>query len=243
MSEAIAPPQTVLCVPGPWESRAQLVEQIVRQADGYLFAGQVLMHMPTKHTFELEFHAPDPRMPAAFRAAGPHWSDSAEMQRIGGHASVVYLVGYGGSTANAHALMLAAGALLDAGGLGVKVESSGLAHSPDAWRGFCADQHLFSAHRAYVLNITGPEVYSCGMHNLGLKDAIVRNDGGTAEAVDLIRTFTWYLYTEAPSIRPGQTFSVAQGAPGYRILDDPGVDYGDDSLFTNPYGFWRLERL
>jgi hypothetical protein len=45
---------------------------------------------------------------------------------------------------------------------------------------------------------------------------------------------------EAPVIREGQTFSVAQGAPVYRIHEDKGVSYESGSLYNNPYGAWRL---
>ena len=240
MPENPTAPLTVLCIPGPWQSRSELLEAILNANSGYLFAGQVLMHMETKQACELEFHARDPRMGAAFRAAGPHWAATPDMQRIDEHASVVYMVADGGAVIAAEALMQAAAALLDADGLGVKVESSGVAHSPAAWRELCANLHLFSAHRAYVLYITGPQVYSCGMHNLGLRDAIVENDGDTAGAVELIRGFTRYLFTEAPTIRAGQTFRAEQGAPAYRLSDDPGPGYEKDSLYANPYGCWRL---
>lgn len=236
-------PKTVLCIPGPWASRSDLVEAVVQSDSGYLFAGQILLHMPSGLSFELEFQPHDPRMAAAFRTAGPHWSASPAMTHIGEHAGVAYLVGEGGSRVNAEALMLAAAALLKAGGLGVKVESSGLAHSPEDWHKLCAERHLFSAHRAYVLYVTGSQVYTCGMHNLGLRDAIVDNFGGnTAAAVALVRTFSWYLFTEAPELRAGQSFAAAAGAPAYRLREKPGVVYEDDSLFANPYGFWRLER-
>jgi len=63
---------------------------------------------------------------------------------------------------------------------------------------------------------------------------------GTAEAVELVRTFTWYVFTEKPSIREGQTFSVSARAPTYRIAAATAMKYEEGSLFANPYGFWRL---
>ena len=241
MSESVSLPELVLCIPGPWADRSALVERIVRESEGYIFAGRVLMNTRTRDTCELQHEARDERMMSAFLAAGPHWRDTPEMARIKDHASVVYLVGYGGSQKNVEALFLAARALLDAGGLGVKIESTGLAHSPAAWRSICDEFYLFSAHRACVLYLTGSDdVYSCGMHNLGMKDAIVENFNA-AEAVELLRTFTWYMYTETPTIRSGQTFSVSATAPVYRVVADSGVEYEDGSLFANPYGFWRLE--
>ncbi len=232
-------PELVLCIPGPWKDRAELVKAIVEHSKGYVFAGRVLMHMETKFTCELVHEKADSRMPIAFAAAGPHWKTSPEMKAIGEHRSVVYLVGKGGSQLNAEAMMLAARGVLLAGGLGVKVESTGIAHSPRAWLEFCDNIHLFTAHQAFVLYVTGPDVYSCGMHNLGLRDAIT-SGVDKAEAVELLREFTRYLFTESPTIKAGQTFGVAVDAPVYRIGNDEGVQYDPGSLFTNPYGYWRL---
>jgi hypothetical protein len=77
------------------------------------------------------------------------------------------------------------------------------------------------------------------MHNLGLRDAIV-DRSVEDDALALIRGFTSYLFMESPVIEDGQTFAMAPDAPVYRIHADKGVSYEDGSLFTNPYGAWRL---
>ncbi len=181
----------------------------------------------------------DERMQSAFMSAGPHWINTTEMARIGDHQSVVYLIGPNGATKHLEAMILAARALLKAGGLGVKVETTGIAHSPYAWHKICDELYAFRAHRAFVLVVSGREVYSCGMHNLGMKDAIV-DDADSDDAAELIRSFTWFMFTEKPTIRAGQTFAVAADAPCYRLIADPGVSYEEGSLFANPYGTWRL---
>ncbi|WP_295965499.1 hypothetical protein [uncultured Xanthomonas sp.] len=238
----IEPPKIVLCIPGPWPDRADLFARIVQDSGGYLFAGHVLMHMDSGQACELQYEPHDARMAGAFAAAGPHWRGSADMARIGTHASVVYLIGAGGSRVRAETMMRAAAALLDAGGLGVKVESSGVAHSPADWRQLCADLSLGSAHRAYVLNITGEQVHSCGMHQFGMKDAIVAAQAAS-DPVGLLHTFTCYLFNEAPDVRAGHTFSVAADAPRYRIQAEASSQFQPGDLFANPYGLWRLTPL
>lgn len=241
MKDGVAAPEAVLCIPGPWKERTDLTGQLIHSNSGYLFDGMLLMDTKTNISCELQMEARDERMATAFKAAGPHWSPTGEMTRIDEHASVIYLIGHGGSETNFTPLMHAARALIDAGGFGVKVESTGLAHSPETWRRLCDDLHLFSIHEACVVYITGADVYSCGMHNLGLRDVIVAADG-TEDPVNLIRTFTRYVFAEQADIRAGQTFSVASDAPVYRIVEDEGVQYDDaSSLFRNPYGFWRLD--
>ncbi len=161
------------------------------------------------------------------------------MAAIAEHRSVVYLVGCGGTREAAEAMIRAAAALLDAGGLGVKVESSGLAHSPEKWRSLVANLHLFSAHEALVVYVTGDEIYSCGMHLLGLPDAITGERDHVA-GVELLRVFTRYVFREAPQLRDEQTFAAEVAAPSYRLRRDRGIAYPADSLFANEFGYWRL---
>lgn len=166
------PPDAVLCIPGNWTDLSDLGERILRDSGGYLFVGGMLMHLETGTKFELQFEDADPRMGAAFAAVGHHWDGTPEIEKIRRHTSVVYLIGQCGSDQHAEELMQAANGLLNAGGLGVKVESSGIAHSPDAWHDFVQKRHLFKAHGAYVVYVTGSQTYSCGMHHFGLPDAM-----------------------------------------------------------------------
>ena len=244
MNMTVTPPQLVICVPGPWASRTEFSEQLIRQTDGdYLFVGRLLMHVPTKQMFELEFDSRDERMPAAFAAAGPHWRETPEMARIGTHQAVIYLVGHGGADVDIAPWMHAAQALLQAGGLGIRIESTGLAHAPQAWMTMCSQIYLFSPYRAFVLVVTGTgEASSCGMHTFGMHDVRVIDDDA-ASASRTAGTFSWYLYTERPDVREGQTFACDAASPGYRIARGPGADYPADSLFNNPYGTWELRRL
>jgi hypothetical protein len=244
MRHSVPPPQLVLCIPGPWADRQAFVAQLIERTGGeYLFAGRLLMHVAARHVFEMDFEPRDERMSAAFNAAGAHWRATPEMRQIATHSSVIYLVRQGGTSEEIAAFMRAAEALLDAGGLGVKVESSGLAHAPDAWREICAGLALFSAYRAFVVVVTNPgETCSCGMHTFGMRDVrVVEDDAAVATAV--ARAFSWYLFTERPEVHDGQTFACDAQAPVFRIASGDGVDYGPDSLFTNPYGAWHLQRL
>ncbi len=233
-------PEIVLCIPGMWANRSELVERIVKQSEGYLFAGFILHNMESHEFFELKYETRDEGMQAAFRAASPHWVNTPEMARISRHASVVYLAGPGGSVGNVQAIMRAANALLKAGGLGVKVDTTGIAHGPSAWREMCEEFQYGSAHRGFVLHVGGDrEIYTCGMQNFGMKDVIAEkfDDDDTLE---LLRIFTRYMVVELPEILDGQTFKVTPDAPVYRIVVDPGVSYDRGSLFSNTYGFWRL---
>jgi hypothetical protein len=137
--------------------------------------------------------------------------------------------------------MGAAAAVLDAGGLAVKVESTGLAHSKSDWLQFVQNRHLLSAYRAFVVFVNGEQdVYSCGMHNLGYRDGII-DRAAAADPVELLRAFTFYQFSENPTLLQGETFSVTEEAPVYRLREETCTLYEEGSLFTNPFGMWRLE--
>ncbi|MEO7496661.1 MAG: hypothetical protein ABIT83_25875 [Massilia sp.] len=229
----------VLCIPGNWTSRAELVERVVCDSDGYIFAGQVLLHMQTRFGCELEFGDADPRMHDAFLATGAHWKNTPEMAAVAAHRSVVYLIGPGGSRHNAEAMIRAGAGIIRAGGLGMKVESSGLAHRPAKWLELAGYLDLYSAHEALVVYVTGAEVYSCGMHSFGLPDAIVTDDG-EEDCVELLKAFTHYLFSEQPLLHESETFALLEDEPCYRLHAEAGVDYADNPLFFNPHGNWRL---
>ena len=161
------------------------------------------------------------------------------MADIDDHATVAYLIAPGGSREAADAMMRAGAALIDAGGLGVKVDSTGIAHAPAYWIDMCEQLDQVTAHRALVVYVAGNDVYSCGMHNFGLPEAITSADNKT-EAADMLRFFTRYLLENAPKLADGHTFSVSEGKQVYRVEQAPAIDYGPGSLFNNPYGAWRL---
>jgi len=230
----------ILCIPGHWKGRTELLQAI--PGTGYLFAGKALTRLGSDEVFELEVCEPDARMTRSFRSAGHHWMTADDENLLDKHSLVLYLLAQGGTHERARSAMLAAAALLRAGGYAIKVESAGIAHSKDSWLEFCENLHLFSAHKALVVYVTGEKTYSCGMQNLGLPDAIVNPDD-SKDAVELIRTFTWYLFSEGPTIQHGQTFCASEGEPIYKLHVSDCDLYELDDIYFNPYGMVRLEKI
>lgn len=232
-------PEMVLCIPGPWMDSADLAREIAASAIGYSLAGGLLREDETGFACELVLQQADPDLVEDFAKAGPHWARTEAMADIDTHASVAYLAAPGGSRAAADAMMRAGAALVDSGGLGVKVDSTGIAHAPAYWIDMCEQLDQLSAHRALVVYVAGADVYSCGMHNFGLPEAVTGARDKT-QAADMLRFFTRYLLEKAPALADGHTFSVSEGKPVYRLERVPAIDYGPGSLFNNPYGAWRL---
>lgn len=234
-------PQTVIGVPGRWPSRSDIVTSIALRSGGYLFAGMVMVKIGAKDAFTLEIHEHDPKLKNAFSIAGRGRLTKKDMAAIASHTFTLYLVADGGSVKAATKLLHAANALLKSGGLAVKIESAGTAHRAKQWTEFCEADHLGNLLRAYVTYVGSDGIYySCGMHNLGYRDAVVEADISPNDAAKLLHVFLCYLAIEKPTLKDRETFSIDAAAPRYRLFREPCTMYEPGDLFHNPFGMWKL---
>lgn len=243
MSEA--DPEIILCIPGQWPDHTALVTAIATKSDGYLFAGGVMMHLVSQDGFEVHVDGVDPRVPRAFELAGRRSLTPDDMLAIRAHTQVLYLIGPGGSTHAARRVMLAGVGLLKAGGLAVKVETTGNAHNKSDWQKLAAYDGDEALYYGYVTLIGGDggTYYSTGMRNLGLPDAIVQASPDRQAAADLLHYFLLYLLVEKPTLKAGHTFGLEPGAPIYRLSYEGSVYPETHEFFYNPYGTWRLSAV
>lgn len=239
--------QTILCIPGPWASRTELLTALVEARQGeYLFAGGILVNPAADAHFLLELYEPDPDLTSAFAQAG-RFSAMGEdaLAAVADHRMVVYLLtppDQPATCASARAIAQAAAALLDAGGFAVKVETAGKAFEAVKWRELLAQEGAGPLWELFVaVAISSPEgkFFTCGMHNLGFKDALVRQLP-PADALQLLREFTYFEVNEEPELAPGHTFSLATNAPVYRLAEVAQQPYAEYPDFVNPYGMWEL---
>jgi hypothetical protein len=235
-------PDIILGVPGQWPTRSDIVTAIARLSGGLIFAGHVLHDTTTNHSYQLDVYEHDPDLARAFALAGRRSLSDIDLAAIDAHTYTLYVIGTGGSRERAKQLMQVCTRLLQAGGLAVKIETAGVAHSANDWQTFTTDPEPSALYSAYVTLIGTPErFYSCGMHNLGLPDAVVPGRLSANEAAQLLETFLRYLFLEQPNLKTGQTFSSDVQAPRYQLRLTPCTFYAADDPFYNPYGLWMLE--
>lgn len=234
-------PRIVIGIPGIWPDRSDIVAAIAKHSGGYLFAGMMLMHIDTKWSCTLEIYDHDPEMRPAFEAAGGGRLAESELNAIEQHTTTIYLIADGGSFENALNLVYAANALLKCGGIAVKIESTGVAHSATRWSELADDGLPLAVLNAFVTYVGDDgEFYSCGMHSIGHRDAVVVADISPKDAANLLHQFLRYIAFEEPTIHDNETFSVNEDAPKYRVCKSPCTMFPADDLFYNPYGVWQL---
>jgi len=211
----------------------------------FLFAGMAMVEVGSPgEALTLDIYERDEHLRAAFAAASPYSTlTSEDLDEIGRHRLCLYLVDErGGSVDSARRIVRFARGLLDAGGLAVKVESAGKAHSKADWMRISDCLDVESVVDAFVVlaGQPGGDAYSCGMHNIGLPDVDIGVASDMSETGHLLWTFCRYLATESPALRAGETFSVAQDAPVYRLRHGPCDRFTPGDLFHNPFGVWHL---
>ncbi|HEY1084723.1 MAG TPA: hypothetical protein VGE29_20830, partial [Prosthecobacter sp.] len=132
------------------------------------------------------------------------------------------------------------GVLRRAGGLAVKVESSGVAHEWDRWFSLLSGSTFDAYCSAVTLIADSERYYSCGMHHFGLPESSLPRSIEIAAAADLMNRFNIYQIAEHPQLVSGHTFSTASDAPFYRLALSPDSRHDADDLFHNPHGVWDL---
>jgi hypothetical protein len=210
----------------------------------------------------------DERMVPAFKASASRYDTSLEAEdlaSIAGHAKLLYVLSKNFTAQEgpviSRSFLRLSRRLLEAGGLALKCESSGIAHGRSRWlelaRKTEGDDFCSALLHAYVqMPISnGDDYYTCGMHLLGMPDLIVsdtllreaygstKNHGYTA--VNLFGTFALYLLAECPDgqFKSGDTFATDAESPSFRVMWENCTGYDEDDLFFNPFGRWRFAKV
>jgi hypothetical protein len=238
-------PKIVLCIPGDADFRA---------ACGPFLEAEGVEH---------EFRPRDDGMQRAFQVASmtrPSLTED-DLAHIGRHGTVLYVLSKNVTAAEAPAaskeFLRLGRRLLDAGGIAVKCESAGIAHSKARWTELAElsekKEALWTAlFRAMVVVLIGSKAdfYSCGMHLLGKPDLIIAKssiaarpgESAVTTAATLFRVFAMYLLEECPNgeFTSGHIFSIGRDEPRYRLTWEPCAGFAEDSFFFNPFGLLRF---
>jgi hypothetical protein len=245
-SISIAPFKSILVIPGHWKSEQEAKLSIVQASDGkYIAAGGVLMNATNNHHFTFEICERDDRMRQSFAIAGQVTGVTEDfLNELEAHNFIIYISALTGSLIEAQHIAFAGAAILKAGGIGIKVETSGKAFEKKVWDSLTNNFQESNLYEMFVVDsLYHPDgaTFSCGMQNLGLKDTIV-SDLPFQEALELIRIFGYYQVVDKPVILPNQTFSTTHESTRYRITEESNPPYKGNEFFQNPFGTWRLSK-
>ncbi|WP_285769047.1 DUF4261 domain-containing protein [Peribacillus sp. SI8-4] len=228
----------IIGIPGKWKTRKELIQMIASKSEGYLLAGNIFHNNEKNLTFQAEIQDYEPALKETFSYASKGSFPESLLSEINEHTFTVYILAAAGAVAD---LIDAGAAILKAGGIAVKIETAGLAHSKEDWLKLHQSPDLLSVY-AHFVTIIGEEDYYCsfGMKAFGLPDAVTLNTMSPKEAAALLNTFNYYHVGERPIFKNGETFSIQQEAPDFTLTSLQDFRYEEDHPFYNPCGLWNL---
>ncbi|MBI2923060.1 MAG: hypothetical protein HYY18_18550 [Planctomycetes bacterium] len=233
--------KATLCIPGPWPH----VEPFENASDseGIVVRYPHLRDRTTGEGVQFDLLPPDARMTEAFRTLSGGLLADEDLERIQRHASVLVLFGDGGSLDRLRPLVELSLRYLRLGGAAVMVESAGKAHSAKEWAELLTNPSPVAYVQAFVTMVHDEAervTCSCGMHNLGLRDARVKGIEA-AEALELLARFNWYQATDRPTIRDGDRTRLSPNLRQFLIRAVPCTLYEAGHPNHNPIGIWELQ--
>jgi hypothetical protein len=235
--------ELILCIPGPWEDQRDFLRQVVtlEPKGRYMFAGMILADVHARDHISLEFYAVDPQLPRAFEIAGQGKIPPEILRQIGQHSSVVYLLFPLDLPDQRERLLKFSQVVQRVGGIAVKVESSGVAHTWERWSTLLSG-NPFDLYCAVVVLLGDEDVYySCGMHHFGLPECALPRSVPIDKAAELMNQFNFWQIMERPKLGFGHTFSLSADSPHYRLTLVQDSRHSSDELFHNPHGIWHLD--
>ncbi|MEX0611538.1 MAG: hypothetical protein WD738_05390 [Pirellulales bacterium] len=234
--DEVAAPEVTLRIPGTWSRPEEFYEGLPR---GCRCTAEGLVLVDGSE-FELHALPADEEFPRIFAGSCPKRPTESEREAIENYKVNICLTGRGGSVEAAEKLMTAAAAVLAAGGAGVFVDNSGIAHGATDWLTLFDSADDGGVYWAFVSAVRSEnEMYSLGMHILGFRDAIIPSTGNHEYDSRTLHSFLGYTAFSGAMIEDGEVVRDVV-LPTFRAYRQPDDRVEADAPMFNPYGRWRL---
>jgi hypothetical protein len=235
MNPPPAPVTIALRIPGQWSHPRELIGRL---PDGHRLTPDTLF-LPDGTEIGFGAARADDQFGQIFRSSCRQPPTADELATVDGYTVNVFLSGPGGSMPAARAMMRAAAAVVRAGGAGVFIDNSALAHGGQHWLEMTDDGGPDALSFAFVGIIGGrPDVWTMGMHVLGLRDVVMkRADADGFDIVEVIR----YLCGEEKPVEDGHVLADLDG-PRFRAVAVDSEGPANSPMY-NPFGRLKLVSL
>jgi hypothetical protein len=235
MNDPPAPITIALRIPGKWSHPKELIQRLPA---GCRLTGETLI-LPDATQVGFGAMAADGQFAQIFRSSCRQPATEDELATVDGYTVNVFLSGPGGSMQAARTMMRAGAALVRAGGAGVFIDNSTLAHGGGHWLEMTEDGGPDALSFAIVAIVRGQaEVWTMGMHVLGLRDIVMKRadlETGDIDIIDVIR----YLSGNDKPIEDGHVLADFNGLR-FQAFTQASPDKLAGSPMHNPFGRLKL---
>ncbi len=238
MKEPVPPIEIVLRIPGKWSHPSELVQRL---PDGCRLTAEALI-LPDTTQVEFGAMAADDQFAQIFRSSCRQPATEDELATVDGYTVNVLLSGPGGSMQAARTMMQAGAAVVRAGGAGVFIDNSALAHGGRHWLEMTEDGGPDALSFAFVAIVSGQaEVWTMGMHVLGLRDVVMKRADLESDDFDIIEVIR-YLSRGEKAIDDGHVLADLNG-PRFQAFTQASAEGLVGSPMYNPFGRLKLVSL
>ena len=235
MNETDAAVKTTLRIPGNWSHPGELIE---RMPSGFRLTPEALI-LPDRTEIEFTPMAPDEQFAQVFKSSCRQPATSDEMEVVNSYTVNVVLTGPGGSMQAALTMMQAGAAIVRAGGAGVFIDNSAVAHGGGDWVAMAEDGGSDALSFAYVGIVRGrQEVWTMGMHVMGLPDVVMSRSDLDADDNAIIEVIRYLCRGEKP-VGDGHLLADEDG-PRFQATAAPDDGMAASSPVHNPFGRLKL---
>ena len=252
-------PEVTLRIPGDWDGPAALAEAL---PEGVEIGEEQRLVLPHGGSVEINALPADDEFLQVFASGCTREPTDEEKRGVENYAVNVCLTGPGGSFEAAERMVEAGAAILRAGGYGVFVDNSGIAHGRQDWLDLTGGiEHRRAQDGGEALNenddgeafwafvmIYGDEqnVWSRGMQVMGCRDGVLPRSGDDEFDHFYLRNFLSYTYRSPKPVVDGDVMVDLVGedpVPRFVARQAPDAYVPAESAMHNPYGLWRLEPI
>jgi hypothetical protein len=235
MNEPTAPVAIALRIPGRWSHPRELIQQLPA---GYRLTAESLI-LPDTTQVAFGAMAADDQFARIFRSSCRQPATEDELTTVAGYSVNVLLRGPGGSMQAARTMMQAGAAMVRAGGAGVFIDNSTVAHGGRHWLEMTDDGGPDALSFAFVAIVRGQtEVWTMGMHVLGLRDIVMKRADVEADGFDIIEVIRYVCRGEKP-IEDGHVIADLDG-PRFQAFTQESPAGMAGSPMHNPFGRLKL---
>ncbi len=222
-------------IPGTWSHPKELVE---RMPAGCRLTGDALV-LPDGSQVDFGAAPADGQFAKIFRSSCRQPATPEELATVDGYKVNVFLSGPGGSLDAARLMMRAGSAIVRAGGAGVFIDNCALAHGGEHWLAMTEDGSSDAVSFAFVGIVRGRvEVYTMGMHVLGLRDVVMKRADADADEFSIIDVIRYMCAHEKP-IENNHLLADLSG-PRFHAFTEEHAEGPAGSPMRNPYGRLKL---
>jgi len=236
VNHAAPSPLIKLRVPGDWSHPYELVERL---APGYRLTPETLA-LPNGAKLDFVPMAPDAQFARIFESSCRRPPTDDELAVVARYTVNVALTGPGGSLESALTMMQAAAAIVRAGGAGVFIDNSALAHGGSGWLELTDDGGPDAISFAFASIVRGrEEVYTMGMQVMGFPNILMRSrdiDDRGETVIEIIR----YICGGGRPMGVGHILADDEGRPRFQVLAKTDDELEPQSPMHNPFGVLRI---